>query len=112
MHRPFNNTKPHHNASDLSTVQAAKRLYKIAAVSTSENLTNICIDGVEKKMSQGAGMWAVMLGGAEENSRPSIKLDFDFKAEYTANLHQDAAVKIQSAWNSYRAARPSADPQL
>ncbi|KAK9844710.1 hypothetical protein WJX74_005783 [Apatococcus lobatus] len=92
--------------------QVAKKLYKIATVSTSENLTNICIDGIEKKMSQGANMWAVMLGGAEENSRPSIRLDFDFKAEYTANLRQEAAINIQSVWTSYRSARPSAQHQV
>ncbi len=48
-------------------------------------------------------MWAIMLGGAEENSRPSIQLDFDFKADYTANLRQEAAMSIQSAWASFRA---------
>lgn len=94
------------------TMQVAKRLYKIAAVSQSENLTNFCTDGVEKKMTQGANMWAVMLGGAEESSRPSIRLDFDFKAEYTANLRQEAAVKIQSAWTSHRSRRLSVQPEL
>ena len=94
------------------TVQVAKRLYKIAAVSQSENLTNFRVDGVEKKMTQGANMWAVMLGGAEESSRPPIMLDFDFKAEYTANLRQEAAVKIQSAWTSHRSTRVSMQPQL
>ena len=95
-------------------MQVAKRLYKIAAVSSVEILTKFHIDGVEKKMSQGANMWMVMLGGAEENSRPPIQLDFDFKADYTSRLRHDAAVRIQAAWAAYKQSKlvPPASTQL
>ncbi|KAK9814708.1 hypothetical protein WJX72_010239 [[Myrmecia] bisecta] len=75
--------------------QVAFRLCKLAGSAKQNCLFNYMQDGVEKKVAEGANLWSMMRGNAEENTLPHITLDFDFVwPDQSSRLK--AAKRIQS----------------
>eukprot|EP00892_Ulva_mutabilis_P004358 jgi/Ulvmu1/2294/UM013_0141.1 len=81
--------------------QVAYRLYKISLASGKDCIQYFAVDGDEKKVTQGQGVWTIMRGSAAQGETPQCTVDINF-------VHEDhstelwAATVVQHAWLGWR----------